>query len=307
MKVKIFVSYCHQDEAYLAEDSLLGFLKGLEREDLEFWWDGRIAVGVAWDEQIKARISESQVALVLVSQAFLDSEYCSNVEIGEFLRLNKDRGLIIFPVILSACEWSRTNWLQARQFIPVGGETIEEQYTDPGRRKRLFLEIRQELRDCVERVRSAATVRETQALDKLEERRLPPVSSTVGSRSEGAVRDPAPGRTLIHVQFTLITPDGLRRIAFELKKDAEDDGSVRWRILFQLFERDGKAGEFGDAIVDLVVDVDSELSPKAQAMAMNGMTLPQAAFAMGPAADAAKDSNVSDRAKQAMIQSTLNE
>ncbi|MEA2328052.1 MAG: hypothetical protein QOE68_3011, partial [Thermoanaerobaculia bacterium] len=62
-------------------------------------------------------------------------------------------GMIIFPVVLSPCEWNRYDWLASRQFLPGGDETIEENYTDPGRRKRLFLKIRQELRSAIGRVR----------------------------------------------------------------------------------------------------------------------------------------------------------
>jgi hypothetical protein len=112
----------------------------------------------------------------------------------------------------------------------------------------------------------------------------------------------------IHVKFTLNTPDGLRRVIFELEKDTQGD-DVEWKITFQLFERAKKSDDFGDAIVDLEVDVDSKLNKKAQAMADDGMTPKQAAFAVGPAADTAKDSAdgqaSSDDAKSA-IQTTLN-
>ena len=37
--IKIFISYSHQDKQYLQKDSLLGFLQGLERENIEFWTD----------------------------------------------------------------------------------------------------------------------------------------------------------------------------------------------------------------------------------------------------------------------------
>jgi hypothetical protein len=99
---KVFVSYSHQDKKYLKENSLLGFLRGLEREGLaEFWWDARIAVGEKWDEEIKNRIRESSVALLLISQAFLSSSYCVNTEIPEFLKKAEEGGLAIFPVMLS--------------------------------------------------------------------------------------------------------------------------------------------------------------------------------------------------------------
>jgi hypothetical protein len=109
----------------------------------------------------------------------------------------------------------------------------------------------------------------------------------------------------IHVKFTLNTPDGLRRIAFDLEKDTDDDGMISWKIAFQLFERAKKSDPLGDALVDLLVEVDSKLNSKAQAMADNGMTPSQAAFAIGPAADTAKDPEVSDDKKATTIQNTL--
>jgi hypothetical protein len=54
---------------------------------------------------------------------------------------------------LSPCEWKRHDWLSSRQFLPGGDKTIEEHYRDPGRRKRLFLEIRKQLRERIELVR----------------------------------------------------------------------------------------------------------------------------------------------------------
>ncbi|TAN51640.1 MAG: hypothetical protein EPN21_06150 [Methylococcaceae bacterium] len=48
--IKIFVSYSHKDSAYLADDSLLGFLKELQQDGVEFWDDGKIRPGEVWDE-----------------------------------------------------------------------------------------------------------------------------------------------------------------------------------------------------------------------------------------------------------------
>jgi hypothetical protein len=148
--VRVFVSYSHRDASYLDGDSLLVSLKGLEKEGVEFWTDRHLVAGEAWDEVIKRRIAESDIALVLVSQAFLDSEYCTNTEIQGFLA----RSAVLFPVILSACEWERHEWLKSRQFLPGGGETIEEHYVEPGKRKSLFHKIRQQLREQIERVRA---------------------------------------------------------------------------------------------------------------------------------------------------------
>lgn len=147
--VKVFVSYSHQDAEYLKDDSLLGFLKGLQKDNVELWDDRRIRPGERWDAVIKANLQEADVALVLVSQAFLDSDYCQNVEIEHCLA----RQTHLFPIILSACDWRRHDWLSSRQFLPGGDQTVEEHYTEPGRRKRLFLDIREQLRERVQLIR----------------------------------------------------------------------------------------------------------------------------------------------------------
>ncbi|HXH39992.1 MAG TPA: AAA family ATPase, partial [Thermoanaerobaculia bacterium] len=152
--IRIFVSYSHRDPSYLGDDSLLGFLKGLEREeDVEFWTDEGIEAGTLWNEQIHEQLRTSDIALVLVSQSFLDSRYCSDIEVSAFLKRCRDDGMIIFPIILSPCEWERQEWIASRQFLPGGTETIEEHYTEAGPRKRLYLRIRQELRASIQRAR----------------------------------------------------------------------------------------------------------------------------------------------------------
>jgi TIR domain-containing protein len=129
--VKVFVSYSHQDNEYLAGDSLLGFLKGLEKDGISFWTDREIRPGEPWDQVIKDKLQGADIALVLVSRGFLDFDYCQNVEIKDFLSRKKH----LFPVILSPCDWRRHHWLASRQFLPGGDRTIEEHYQDSGKRK----------------------------------------------------------------------------------------------------------------------------------------------------------------------------
>lgn len=109
----------------------------------------------------------------------------------------------------------------------------------------------------------------------------------------------------IHVKFTLNTPDGLRRVIFELRKTVKEDTSS-WSIDFQLFERKKKADPFGDALVDLLVEVDSKLNDEAETMADDGMTKKQARHAIGKAADTAKDPNADEATKKDTVQDTLN-
>ena len=117
---KIFVSYSHRDKTYIRENSLLGFLRGLENDGAEFWWDQRMTAGDTWDDEIRGQLLKADIALVLVSQWFLDSQYIRNVEVRAFLHRMREEALLIFPVILSACDWKRYGWLSRLQHLPDG-------------------------------------------------------------------------------------------------------------------------------------------------------------------------------------------
>jgi TIR domain len=150
-KSVVFVSYSHADRKYVEEKpgSLLYYLRGLEHEGIQLWWDDRIPPGALWDTVIREKLGEATVALVLVSQAFLTSKYCTNVEIESFIRRRKEGGLTVIPIVLSACEWSCHDWLSETQALPREGKAIESHYTNPGRRKELYLEILRSIRFAV--------------------------------------------------------------------------------------------------------------------------------------------------------------
>src|SRR5262245_27905421 len=109
--------------------------------------------------------------------------------------------------------------------------------------------------------------------------------------------------TAIKVKFTLITPNGLRKIIFELDKTTEG-GVVKWAIQFQLFERAKKADPF-ELVVELSIEVDTSLNDKAQAIAdKKKLTANQSAYLVGPGADKSKDHD-KPKARKA-VQDTLN-
>ena len=131
----------------------MGYLKALEREDIEFWTDRRITTSELWDNSIRQQIESADIALVLVSQAFLTSRYCQDVEIAGFLNQQKLRGLRIFPVILRACDWRSHEWLRATQFQPSDGRSLESDFRTRAKREELFLKILEDLRKVAEDIR----------------------------------------------------------------------------------------------------------------------------------------------------------
>jgi hypothetical protein len=113
----------------------------------------------------------------------------------------------------------------------------------------------------------------------------------------------------LKVHFELNTPNGLRKVIFGLEKDATAANLVKWSIEFQLFERSKKTDPWGDAIVTLNVDIDKKLFPKAE-LAAQGLTPPQTAHAIGPAADdaaAAANGEIDQEEAEDTVQNTLNQ
>ena len=152
--MRVFVSYSHADAEYVGPSGLLGYLSGLAREGIQFWHDERLTAGEAWDDRIRAEIDKSDIALVLVSQSFLNSGYCRNVEISSFLERRAADGLVIFPIIVSHCDWASEPWLASTQFEPRGGKSIERDYKDRGNRDELYLRILSQLRSIAQSIRS---------------------------------------------------------------------------------------------------------------------------------------------------------
>lgn len=122
------------------------FLRGLENDGARFWWDRSLRAGDVWDDEIRAHLLEADLALVLVSQWLIDSRYVRDVEIRMLLERVGLEGLVIVPIILSACDWQRYGWLSRRQHLPEGDKTLARHYNRPGVRDAMFLKIREAIR-----------------------------------------------------------------------------------------------------------------------------------------------------------------
>lgn len=115
-------------------------------------------------------------------------------------------------------------------------------------------------------------------------------SSSVVSSGTGSGSTDSNPRIAIDVEFDLVTPDQLRKVAFGLTKTVQGTDVV-WTITFQLYERTSTAVSFPtDPNISLKVKVDSALNADAE-QASKGLTPAQTAQATGPAAVAVKAAN----------------
>ena len=92
MPGKVFISYSREDADWLAR--VTGHLGVLEAEDrLEVWEDTRIRLGADWLPEIERAIAGCDVAILLISMAFLNSSFIRQTEVPALLQRRASAGL----------------------------------------------------------------------------------------------------------------------------------------------------------------------------------------------------------------------
>jgi hypothetical protein len=114
--VNVFISYAHADNTSADPakrwlDRLLQQITPLVRQrDLSIWSDQDLRIGDAWQEEIRRSLERASAAVLLVSPAYLASEYVHSNELPILLKRARDRGLVILPVILRPCLFEETRF-----------------------------------------------------------------------------------------------------------------------------------------------------------------------------------------------------
>ena len=120
---EVFYSYAHEDERHL--NLLQMHLKALEADRLiSTWYDRNIPPGDEWDRLINDRIHSADIILLLVSPAFMASDYIRQKEMKAALKRHEAGDAVVIPVILEKALWKRRAVFKKLQAVPKNAKPI---------------------------------------------------------------------------------------------------------------------------------------------------------------------------------------
>jgi hypothetical protein len=99
---QVFISYSHKDADWLM--MLRAYLKPFQIDaKINVFEDTIIKTGEKWKEKIESALKRTKVAVLLLSEHFLGSEFIRKNELPPLLAAAKSEGTEIFPVFLRPC------------------------------------------------------------------------------------------------------------------------------------------------------------------------------------------------------------
>ena len=102
--IAVFVSYAHRDDALW--NDLAEHLRLLERRGIiTGWHDRRLTGGTEWAGAIDEQLRTAQIILLLISSAFLASDYCYDVELSLAIERHGAGEARVVPIILRPVDW----------------------------------------------------------------------------------------------------------------------------------------------------------------------------------------------------------
>lgn len=152
---KVFLSYAHRDEAHKAtfRAQLIDLVR---RQDIELWDDRELVAGDDWLPEIRERVETCDVAVLLVSSHFLESEFIYSEECGRLIQRHREGTVRIFPVILRPCRW-KASVIAELQVLPKDGKPLVSFSAENGERDQTWVDLGDAFAAVIDTMRNAAT------------------------------------------------------------------------------------------------------------------------------------------------------
>lgn len=124
-KAHIFISYAHEDKEWVLEGPgnihLIPRIRRHTSPDAEIWFDEGLVIGEKWDKEIHNHIVQSHIAILLISESFVSSDYIVNKELVWIKEQVEKNDMKIVPLLIgNITEKSKRiiDWIYQRQIHP---------------------------------------------------------------------------------------------------------------------------------------------------------------------------------------------
>lgn len=126
--VTVFVSYAREDDEL--RKRMYDHLGGLRAAgEVKEWYDGEIVAGAEWAAEIRDRMAAAEVILLLITPAFLGSDFIRRVELASALERHRQQTARVIPIIMKSAYWQGTQ-LSVLQALPQHAKAVMT-WTDP--------------------------------------------------------------------------------------------------------------------------------------------------------------------------------
>ncbi len=120
--LKLFISYSHKDQASVAK--FLNHIAPLKSSGvISEWYDRKIETGEEFQTDIDNNLDNADIICLMISDSFLASTACLQ-EKDIALKLKKQNGIRVIPVIVSPCAWTMHSELSSLLASPTDGKPI---------------------------------------------------------------------------------------------------------------------------------------------------------------------------------------
>ncbi|MCP3932557.1 MAG: TIR domain-containing protein [Bacteroidetes bacterium] len=121
--IKCFISYAHAYQEYYEVflEDFDSFTNNLPFGQLDIWSDERIELGENWHESIQEEVAKCDIAILLVSDRFMSSDYIKKEEVEKLFSRKEKSEYLIVPIYFNTCRFYDWPELEKHQlFKPKG-------------------------------------------------------------------------------------------------------------------------------------------------------------------------------------------
>jgi len=145
-KLKIFISYSHDDEIPYIEEFKKHLAPLKDNSFIEEWYDRKVLPGEDYERKINNNLEDADIICLFILVNFLSSESCKK-EKKKALELRKKKGVVVIPIILSPCGWQDDNDINNLLALPTDGKPI----SNFSNRDKGWLDVYKRLKGVIEK------------------------------------------------------------------------------------------------------------------------------------------------------------